>query len=234
MSAEPLDTIVTAETPEGILLELRPAGLSARLYAFILDWLIRLVIINVLLVTVTGFGGIGLGVTLVALFLLEWLYPVAFELSRSGATPGKRVFKIKVVMDNALPVTPAAAFTRNLLRAADFLPLGYGFAIVSVLFRRDCKRLGDIAAGTLVVHEQMTATRPALPDVPPLAPSRPLAPRDQTAVIALAVRAPSLTGDRLDELAALAASVSGDAGRSGPDVTRRVIGVAHWLLGHRA
>ena len=159
---------------------------------------------------------------------------MVFELTRLGATPGKRIFGLKVVMDNGLPVTPAASLTRNLLRVADFLPFVYGFAIVSMLMRRDCKRLGDIAAATLVVHEPRPAPQPGLADVPPLAPARPLAPADQAALIALAARAPRLTAGRLDELAALAASVSGDAGRSGPRVTRRVLGVAQWLLGRRA
>ena len=82
---------------------------------------------------------------------------MVFELHASGATPGKRVFNLKVVMDNGLPVTPAASMTRNLLRVADFLPFGFGFAIASMLVRRDYKRLGDIAAATLVVHEQRPA-----------------------------------------------------------------------------
>jgi hypothetical protein len=137
-------------------------------------------------------------------------------------------------MDNGLPVTPAASLTRNLLRAADFLPFGYGFAIVSMLLRRDFKRLGDIAAGTLVVHEPRAVPRIALDDVAPVVPARTLAPQDQAAVVALAARAPRLTAERLDELAALAATVSGDAGQSGPDVTRRVLGVAQWALGRRS
>jgi len=58
-------------------------------------------------------------------------------------------------------------------------------------------------------------------------------PADQAAVIALAARAPRLTPERLDELAALAAPASGDGGRSGPEVTRRVLGVAQWVLGRR-
>ena len=62
-------------------------------------------------------------------------------------------------MDNGLPVTPAAALSRNLLRAADFLPFAYGFAIVSMLVRHDCKRLGDIAAATIVVHEPRSRSR---------------------------------------------------------------------------
>jgi len=69
--------------------------------------------------------------------------------------------------------------------------------------------------------------------IPPLAPARPLAPEDQAVLVAFAARANLLTSERVDELAALAASVSGDAGRSGGDVTRRVLGVAQWVLGQR-
>jgi uncharacterized RDD family membrane protein YckC len=228
-----LDTVVSAETPEGILLELRPAGLSARFYAFALDWLIRLMIFYAVASVAAILGGIGVAVWIVLFFLLEWFYPVFFELSRSGATPGKRIFGLKVVMDNGLPITPAASFTRNLLRAADFLPFFYGFAIVSMLLRADCKRLGDIAAATLVVHQPVPVPRVVLEQVTPLAPVRPLSPRDQAAVMALSARAPTLTVERLDELAALAASVSGDEGHAGPNVTRRVLGVAQWLLGRR-
>jgi len=228
-----LDTVVVAETPEGILLELRPAGLSARFYAFLLDWMIRLAILYGTAMTAAFMGGIGFALFLNLFFALEWFYPVVFELMPSGATPGKRAFGLKVVMDDGLPVTPAASFTRNLLRAADFLPLGYGFAIVCLLTRRDCKRLGDIAAATMVVHEPRPVPRIALDDVPPLVPAVALTPADQAAVVALAARAPRLTEERLDEIAGLAAVVSGDAGRSGPEVTRRVLGVAQWILGRR-
>jgi uncharacterized RDD family membrane protein YckC len=228
-----LDTVITSETPEGILLELRPAGLSARFYAFALDWMIRLATIYFAAMAAALMGGIGTAFWLVLIFALEWFYPVAFELTPSGSTPGKRVFGLKVVMDNGLPVTPAASVVRNLLRAADFLPFGYGFAIVSILVRRDSKRLGDIAAATTVVHEPRAVRKIILDDIAPIAPARLLAPEDQAAVIALAARAPTLTAERLDELAALAAAVSGDAGRSGPAVTSRVLGVAHWFLGRR-
>jgi len=150
-----LDTVVTAETPEGILLELRPAGLTARFYAFVLDWIIRVAVLYSAAIVATFMQGLGIALWLILLFALEWLYPVVFELTPSGATPGKRAFGLKVVMDNGLPVTAAAALTRNLLRTADFLPFGYGFAIVSILIRGDCKRLGDIAAGTIVVDVSM-------------------------------------------------------------------------------
>jgi uncharacterized RDD family membrane protein YckC len=228
-----LDTVVAAETPEGILLELRPAGLTARFCAFVLDWLIRLVAVYAAAIIAGFMGGFGTGFWLILYFVLEWFYPVAFELGRSGATPGKKIVGLKVVMDNGLPITPAASFTRNLLRFADFLPLAYGFAIVSMLVRADCKRLGDIAAATLVVHRPQAAARVRLDNVVPVAPARALAPRDQAALVALAARAPTLTVERLDELAALAAAAAGDAGRAGPGVTRRVLGVAQWLIGRR-
>lgn len=233
MSTEVLDTVVSAETPEGIAIDLRPAGLSARCLAFLLDQLIRLGILYAGLIVVALTGGVGFAFWIVLAFALEWFYALPFELSRWGATPGKRVMGLKVVMDSGLPVTPAAAITRNLLRVADFLPLLYGFGVLSMLLRRDFKRLGDVVAGTLVVYQPQRARQPALADVEPLAPSRRLSPKDQAAVIGLAARASRLTPERLDELAALAASVSGDAGRSGPEVTRRVLGVAQWLRGKR-
>jgi uncharacterized RDD family membrane protein YckC len=233
VTTDVLDTLVSVETPEGIVLELRPAGLTARAYAFALDLVVRLVILYIAVAVHAVMGGIGVAFTLIVMFGLEWLYPVVFELTLHGATPGKRVVGLKVVMDNGLPITPAASFTRNLLRAADFLPFAWGFALISMLLRHDFKRLGDIAAATLVVYQPVVAVRPLFEQIAPLAPAFPLAPRDQAAVIALAARAPRLTAARLDELAGLAAKVSGDEGRSGPEVTRRVLAVAQWLLGKR-
>lgn len=236
MREKALDTVVTAETPEGILLELRPAGLSPRFFAFLIDWLIRSAALYAvgLLVALAGMTGLAAAFLLIFWFALEWFYPVVFELSRAGSTPGKRAFGLRVVMDNGLPITPGASLTRNLLRVADFLPFFFGFAIVSMLLRKDCKRLGDIAAATLVIHDTRASPKIELGQVEPIAPVRPLSPEDQAAVIALAARAPTLTGERLDELAALAAPVSGDEGRAGPEVTRRVLGVAMYLLGRRA
>jgi uncharacterized RDD family membrane protein YckC len=207
--------------------------LSPRFYAFALDWVIRLAVLYAVAIVAALMAGLGAALMLILLFVLEWFYPVVFELTLSGATPGKRVFGLKVVMDNGLPITPAASITRNLLRTADFLPFFYGFAIVSMLTRRDCKRLGDIAAATMVVHEARAVPRITLNTIVPVVPVRPLTPENEAAIVALAARANRMTAERLDELAALAASVSGDAGRSGPDVTRRVLGVAQWVLGQR-
>jgi uncharacterized RDD family membrane protein YckC len=232
--AESLDTVVAVETPEGILIELRPAGLIVRFYAFALDWFIRLIALYFVAFAAALMGGVGAALWLILAFACEWIYPIVFELGASGASPGKRVFNLKVVMDNGLPVTPAASISRNLLRVADFLPFGFGFAIASMLSRSDYKRLGDIAAATLVVHQPRRAARHTIADVPPLTPALALTPHVQAALIALAARAPRLTEERLDELAAIAAPVSGDARRHGPRVTKRVLGVAQWALGKRA
>jgi uncharacterized RDD family membrane protein YckC len=229
---ESLDTVVSAETPEGIVIELRPAGLTARFYAYMVDLLIRGMALSVIAGFTQPMGGVGLAIVLICAFVAEWLYPVFFELCGWAATPGKRMFGLKTVMDNGLPITPAASFARNLLRVADFLPLAYGFGVVSMLTRQDFKRLGDIAAATLVVHQPKAIPNLALSNVEPLAPAMPLAIRDQTALISLAARAGGLTVDRLDELAAIAAPAAG-ATQPGPATTRRVLGVARWLLGWR-
>jgi uncharacterized RDD family membrane protein YckC len=229
-----LDSVVSAETPEGILLELRPAGLSARFCAFLIDKLICLAVLFAASFVLALMGGYGGGILLILWFVLDWFYPVFFELGRSGATPGKRSLGLKVVMDNGLPITPAASISRNLLRFADLLPFGYLAATLSMLLRSDGKRLGDLAAATLVVHQPRPAAKATLDMVTPVAPARPLSQRDQSAVISLAARAPTLTMERLDELAALAASVQGETNRPEGEVTRRVLGVAQWLLGRRA
>jgi uncharacterized RDD family membrane protein YckC len=233
MSGADLDTVVTAETPEGITIELRPAGLSSRCYAYVIDLLIRFAILLASSMVGPAMGGMGIAALLILWFALEWFYPVIFELTRSGATPGKGMFGLKVVMDSGLPITPAASITRNLLRTADFLPMLYGFGCICMLVRPDFKRLGDLAAGTLVVYRAPVATKIVASDLVPMAPAIALSPRDQAAVVALTARASKLTPERLDELAALAAAVSGDAGRSGPEVTRRVLAVGQWLLGKR-
>lgn len=93
------------------------------------------------------------------LFLLEWFYPIIFEVYRQGQTPGKKVMAIKVLQDNGIPVGWPTSLIRNLLRAVDFLPMMYGFGVVSMLIARNFRRLGDLAAGTLVVYVEPTGQK---------------------------------------------------------------------------
>jgi uncharacterized RDD family membrane protein YckC len=229
-----LDTTLERETPEGIVLELHPAGLPVRFCAFFIDQGIRIVMMGVAGSLAALLGALGPAFWFITVFLLEWLYPVAFELGRNGATPGKSMMGIKVVMDSGLPVTPGASLARNLLRAADFMPMAYGLGMVCMLTRTDFRRVGDIAASTLVVHQPRSARTAALPQVRPLVPAIALAPRTQAVLIALAARAPLLTGSRLDELAALAAPATGESAAAGDaQLTARVLGIAQWLVGRR-
>src|SRR3954470_9386660 len=96
MSATPdaasrLDTRYAAETPEGIALWLRPAGVVPRFYAYLVDLLIRFFLFCSAAVFLGRLGRFGTGLALLVLFLLEWLYPVVFELGPGAATPGKRM-----------------------------------------------------------------------------------------------------------------------------------------------
>lgn len=227
-----LDTRLGVETPEGVLLELRPAGMVPRFAAFAIDLIIRFVLYMILGMALGIAGDFGFGFFLIGLFLIEWFYPVAFEVWRRGATPGKRVMGIAVVEDNGLPVTFASSVVRNLLRFVDFLPAFYGVAIVSMLLTRDFKRLGDLAAGTRVVYVDPPARRRVLPDVAPTAPSRIPRPEVQQAMIELAERSARLTPERLRELCELAGRAIGLSAR---DVSEsRIFAIAAWLLGRRA
>lgn len=230
-----LDTVYAVETPEGIAIALRPAGPVARMLAYALDLLIRIGIFIAISMALGAWGGFGMAVLLISYFLLEWIYPVAFELSRWGATPGKRAMGLKVVMDSGLPITPAASLVRNLLRGADFLPFMFGGALVCMLYRKDFKRMGDLAAGSLVVHTKTVVLHTQPLTVPALAPIRPLNLAQQTAIVAWAARSGTLTPERLNELAELVQGVAPAPEPESPRTTasHRLLGVARWLMGHR-
>ena len=235
-----LDTTLLAETPEGIAILLRPAGAVPRVLAYLLDSIIRNIAITIVSIALHRIEGFGTGVFLVFYFTVEWFYPIVFELLRGSATPGKRVLGLQVMMDSGLPVTPSASVARNLLRVADFLPAAFAFGLLSMLLRRDFKRLGDIVAGTLVVHARRVQLSGALPDAQPLAPRVPLTRAQQVAVLQLAGRTRRLTPERVDELAALAEGVLpapdyAPGGTSPPPIRPgpRLLAVAQWLMGQR-
>jgi len=235
-----LDTTLLAETPEGIAILLRPAGAVPRSLAYALDWFIRFIVFSIAAGVLGGVKGVGVGLMLIVYFGLEWLYPIVFELLPGSATPGKRVLGLQVMMDTGLPVTPSAAVTRNLLRVADFMPVAFAFGLLAMLLRRDFKRLGDVVAGTLVVHAEQVRLAGALPEVEPLAPRVPLTRAQQVAILHLAGRARRLTSERVDELAALAENALPPPdyapGRASPPPIRpgpRLLAVAQWLMGQR-
>ena len=226
-----IDTVITAETPEGIAISMRAAGYPVRCMAFLIDAAIRYVIVSGVAAAL-GYGGrVGTGVLLVSVFLVLWLYPVIFELTPGAATPGKRALGIQVMMANGLPLTPAGCLIRNLMRAVDMLPLLYGLAIVSMLLRRDARRLGDLAAGTLVVYRDRASPTGDFGAALPLQPSVPLTIRQQTAIAAFGWRVTRLTPERAEEIAVLAADAV--PGAKDSPVTARLVGIARWQHGQR-
>ena len=225
-----LDTYREIETPEGVELHLRAAGPVARALAYAIDLLLRGALLLVLSIGLSAMGNFGGGMFLILLFLMEWFYPVLFEVYRNGETPGKRMFGLRVLNDNGTPVGWGPSLVRNLLRAVDFMPALYAFGLVSMLLNRDFKRLGDLAAGTVVVYQDRGLQHVALPDAPALAPPLGMSLVEQRAVITFAERAQRLTEVRAEELADLLTPLTGVHGRPG---IQRLYQMANWLIGKR-
>mgnify|MGYP001818608113 CR=1 FL=1 len=159
-------------------------------------------------------------------FLIEWFYPVYFEL-RSGATPGKRALGLAVVAEDGTPVTPAASLIRNLLRVVDFLPVAYGAGLICTLVDHRFRRLGDLAAGTLVVHVRPADAGRDIPAREPIVPPSALPPELQQAILDYAERVQRLSAERREELAA---ALGGLAGRRGGGAEATLLGYANWLV----
>jgi hypothetical protein len=169
-----------------------------------------------------------MGIFLIAVFVLEWIYPALCEVHFDGATPGKKAMGLRVVNDDGTPVQAAAAMIRNLLRAADFLPMLYGAGLVSMLINREFKRLGDLVAQTVVVYREEARSGVAIPAAPPSPPAAALSVQEARAILDCAERVPELTPERADELAQIALPLIGETGER---AQARLLAVANYLVG---
>jgi uncharacterized RDD family membrane protein YckC len=226
-----LDTALRVDTPEGCQIELRLAGPVARARAWLLDFVIRVGIYIVAAQLLTVFGKLGLGIFLILIFVLEWFYPVVFEVWWQ-ATPGKRVFKLAVVHEDGRPIGWNASFIRNTLRFVDFFPLLYGTGLASILLTQHYQRLGDLAAGTFVIYQEPRAphaTVAATSESPSEMPAIVLTADEQRAVIEYVLRVPFLNEARADELAEyakpLCKELQGEAAR------QKLLRIGHFLMG---
>jgi uncharacterized RDD family membrane protein YckC len=198
---QPFDTQRFIETPEGVDITLTVAGPMVRILAYSIDMLVRILFQTIFAILLALLGATGLGVMSIIFFLLEWFYSVYFEVRHQGQTPGKKMFGLQVINDDGTPINWSASILRNLLRIIDFLPAAYFIGIVSMILNRDFKRLGDLAAGTLVTYKSET---PALPEFEKLAPKTSPIPLDldeQRAVLAFCERKNELSAERQTELA---------------------------------
>lgn len=161
---------VTVVTPENIPLRLELAGLGSRFGALLVDLAIQVATLFVVLIVggiVAAFtqtfwssgagrvlsGWLTAGAVLLG-FAILFGYFILFETVWNGQTPGKKIFRLRVVRDGGYPLTFLASATRNLVRLADFVPMAFAAGALSVFFHPQYKRLGDLAAGTVVVKER--------------------------------------------------------------------------------
>ena len=235
---ERIDTQQTVELAEGVEIRLRTAGPMLRASAYAIDFLIRLAVLLVAVIVVSLAGiavgeRVAEGLILLSWFLLDWFYPVVFESGRRGATPGKRAMGLRVVQANGSPITVGQAVVRNFLRFIDGMPFfTYGFGMASCLASRRFQRLGDLAAGTVVVYARLPAAPSvAVPDVvSALAPPVALAADEVRALTEFRERAALWSEARRVEIADQASELSGATGRAGVE---RLMAMALWFQERR-
>lgn len=153
---------VTVATPEGVELELALAGLGSRFTAGLIDLLLKLVLLVALAIALFGLSD-GAGYAAAAfsagLFALYFGYDVAFEVLGGGRTPGKRACGLRVVAESGDPVGLRRSLIRNLVRVLEGPATVYALGSISILLSARNQRLGDHAAGTLVLRERRAADR---------------------------------------------------------------------------
>jgi len=201
-----LDSVSTVQTPEGIDIYLKVAGVWPRSVAWVIDLLIRGLIYAVLAFFLSKLGEFGTGLMLIGLFFMEWFYPVFFEVLNKGMTPGKKYLKLQVLNSDGTPIGWSPSLLRNILRTVDFLPFFYGLGFLSMLMNERFQRLGDLAADTIVVYYQDSAPEQTIPEqsIPERAHIKAdfnLNLKEQQSIIRYAERANELSDARMQELA---------------------------------
>ncbi|MDP9347682.1 MAG: RDD family protein, partial [Gemmatimonadota bacterium] len=163
---------VEVETPEHVAIGYELADLGSRFAALLVDGIVLSLGVLVLTVGIPllavalggppdGLAGIGIGLIIFLVFAWIWGYFVYFEGLRDGQTPGKRWLRIRVVHDGGFPVTVRGAAIRNLLRLVDIQPApSWMVGGLAMMLHPQTKRVGDLAAGTVVVRERNAALLP--------------------------------------------------------------------------
>lgn len=212
-----LDGRLALTTPEGVRLQLTPAGPPARAMAWAIDfcaWTFGSVTLAALLGAIIPSEKLYSGVTLLIAFFAYWAYPVLCEVYAGGRTLGKFVLGLQVLRADGLPVRWRESVLRNLLLVADFLPMFYASGLLSMLCDRHFRRLGDIVAGTQVVYRDKPQPRGKVSDAAPLPLPFPLTPEQQRALADLFARESRLPYGRMLELADIAEPLTGRVGEA--------------------
>ncbi|HEY3356145.1 MAG TPA: RDD family protein [Polyangia bacterium] len=144
-------------TPEHVEFEFALAGLASRAFALLIDWIIMTLIAGSLVlvgsIISAGFRGLGAFVTFVAMFTVQWGYFVALELWTGGQSIGKKILGLRVIRTDGMRIGFYHSAVRNLFRVIDNLPFFYLLGGTAAALSRVGRRLGDHAAGTIVVRD---------------------------------------------------------------------------------
>lgn len=160
---------ITIATPEGVDLEVVLGGLGSRFTAGLIDFLLEVLLVSAALAAFFGLGellgfndsitdALGAAVATALVFLALFAYHVLFETLASGRSPGKRAAGLRVVRVGGAAVGFRVSSVRNILRVIEGPAVLYTPAAIAILLTRRNQRLGDLAAGTLVVREARSAT----------------------------------------------------------------------------
>ncbi|PID66142.1 MAG: hypothetical protein CR975_04435 [Gammaproteobacteria bacterium] len=189
------------ETPEGIILSMPLADPIARACAFAIDFLVRISLLILISLPLAGLGQTGTGIWFICLFVLWWGYYVITEMLMDGSSPGKKAMHLRVVNEDFTSINFSTSLIRNLLRVADAFPGFYGMAILTVLFSPGNKRLGDIAAKTVVVSTRPKKYREIALQAPALIPNMTFTQTEQRNIIEFARFCELGSTDRAKEIA---------------------------------
>ncbi len=160
---------LSIDTPELVAIQMPLAGIGSRFIALLIDTLIWLAAILVLALAswilvpgITAFSRLSaqwaVAIYVLVLFLLNWGYFTLFEAFWNGRTPGKRVARIRVIQQSGRPIGLFESMARNLIRYVDQIPFFYAVGVIAMFSTRQHQRLGDLAAGTLVVRDSQQET----------------------------------------------------------------------------
>ncbi len=152
--------VYVIRTPENVTFEYELAQLASRALAWLIDVVVMVALIATVSRIVTSLvplaGGFATMLLSIGSFLVLWWYSALFEWWWGGQTIGKRVVGIRTLSERGVRISFAQAVIRNLVRIADFLPFPYLVGAVAALLDKNGRRLGDLAAGTIVVRERRT------------------------------------------------------------------------------
>ncbi len=232
--ARRIDTLQTVELAEGIEIHLRVAGPYLRFLAWFIDLLSKgaLIAVYALLIGMTGpvFGdNVASGFFLLGYFLIVWFYHVLFEVSKSGATRGKKAMGLRVVNEAGGPVTMGQSMIRNFIRFFEMI-----IPIVPFLafFHPRFQRLGDLAAGTLVVYSRarLDPMMPGPTSLNSVPVNITLTREEEAAILAFRDRSGGWSQGRQAELGNHLVSITGMDDTKG---VNQVLGMANWLEARR-